>query len=141
MVWEIIKTFVIPSVVAILTYIIKENLTAKKNIKVHARLIMFDIIKTKELIESHSDNNSVPGYKISILPDWRNSFYIISTKLTKKEARDILDYYFEFEKLLLIQTKYNETKSDECVPVFLYSCELLLEMDMANIINKLDRIS
>ncbi|MTI82598.1 MAG: hypothetical protein FH756_01605 [Firmicutes bacterium] len=141
-IWTVIKTSVLPSFFAIITFCVIHKFKTKDDIKNHMRLMLFDINKIRENLKNHRKNKSIPIYKINILPDWRNTFYIINHKLQPLEAEKILNFYFELERLLIVIEQYKKQQDlNKFFPVFLFGSEKILEIDLKDVLKKLENKS
>ena len=128
--WRLVISSIISALVAVVVFIIKDEISSKENVKVSARLMAVDIKKIQIILGNIVKMNFTPPFNhLSILSDWRKDFYNVSRRLDGQEA--------EVYKLI-----YNDdTKSKERKGVelrFMVLCKELLEEDMGYLIRRLE---
>jgi hypothetical protein len=104
---NIIMPAIISAVIALLTFIIKQNYEEKDKIKTSARLLHYDIIRLINIItEIEKEKTLIPSYDFSILNNWLDLFTIVNVKLENEYAWTIFEFYSRIEVLKRSQEEF-----------------------------------
>ncbi|ATW24151.1 hypothetical protein [Candidatus Formimonas warabiya] len=104
-IWEILKNTIIPAIFGVMGYVFKQKYDEGSKIKTSARLLIYDINRTTEILRSFldGDDHSIPLVSLTAINDWKQYFCVVNTKLATETAKSVFEFYSRIENLIYIQ--------------------------------------